>query len=138
MPNFAESTQPDAHLGRGWCFPMRISIQGDLQLSAGRTNIEESIQIILRTRIGERVYRPDFGCRLSELTFMPMSTETLLLVRLHVQEALEKWEPRIILDQIATEPDPLRGRVDIIIQYHPKDNPVRRSIVYPFYLMSPE
>lgn len=137
MPD-VDYARSDAYLGQGWAFPLRVSVQGNVQLSLTRKNLEESIQIILRTRLGERVYRPDFGCRLSELTFAPLSNETLLLIRLHVREALEKWEPRIILDQVLTEPDPVRGRVDITIQYHPKDNPHRRSIVYPFYLMTPE
>ena len=124
-----------AHLGRGWAFPIRINVQGGLQLTATSQNIEESIQIILRTQLGERVYRPTFGSRLSELTFAPMNTQTLLLLRLHVQEALEMWEPRIVLDAIHTDPDPLRGSINIHILYHPKQTADRRSLVYPFYLL---
>lgn len=138
MPDAMPYLKPDAHLGQGISFPMRTSVQGSLQLSAAGENLAESIQLILRTRLGERVYRPDFGCRLAELTFAPMNTETLLLIRVHVREALEKWEPRIVLDQVSVDPDPARGRVDIVIQYHAKDSPHRRSMVYPFYLMSPE
>jgi hypothetical protein len=138
MADVLDYLKSNPHLGRGLSFPLRTSVQGGLQLSAGGENLEESIQIILRTRLGERVYRPDFGCRLSELTFAPMNTDTLLLIRLHVQEALEKWEPRIVLEQVLADPDPARGRVDIVIHYHGKDSPHRRSMVYPFYLMSPE
>jgi uncharacterized protein len=124
-----------AHLGRGWAFPLRVNMQGRVQLSETTLNIEESIQIILRTQLGERVYRPDFGSRLSELVFMPMNTQTLLLIRLHVQEALIKWEPRIVLDDVRTETDPGQGCVDITIEYHPKDSHDSRSMVYPFYLL---
>jgi phage baseplate assembly protein W len=138
MADALNSFKPSAHLGQGFSFPLRTSFQGSLQLSAGGENLEESIQIILRTRLGERLYRPDFGCRLSELTFAPMNTDTLLLIRLHVREALEKWEPRIVLDQVRVDPDPARGRVDIVIDYHGKETHQRRSMVYPFYLMSPE
>lgn len=127
--------QSHAYLGRGLSFPLRINVQGSLQLSSAERNLEESIQIILRTQLGERVYRPDFGCRLSELVFAPMTTETLLLIRLHVKEALEMWEPRIILDAVRTDPDPIRGCVDIIIEYHPKDSYDSRSLVFPFYLL---
>lgn len=123
------------HLGHGLAFPLQINMQGRVQISSTIRNIEESIQIILRTQLGERVYRPDFGSRLSELTFAPMNTQTLLLLRLHVQEALEKWEPRIVLDEIRAEPDPMQGRVDITIRYHPSDEHEQRSLVYPFYLL---
>ncbi|AUT03749.1 baseplate protein [Nostoc sp. CENA543] len=133
MPEVNQN-QHRSHLGAGWSFPLRVNVQGGLQLSAKERNIEESIMLILRTDLGERVYRPNFGSRLSELTFAPMNTQTLLLLRLHVQEALEMWEPRIVLDGVFTEPDPLRGRVNIHIQYHPKDTHDARSLVFPFYL----
>ena len=81
------------------------------------------------------MYRPEFGSRLSELTFAPLNTQTLLLIRLYVQEALEMWEPRIEIDEVSTDPDPVRGRVDIIIEYHPKDSHDNRSLVYPFFLV---
>ncbi|MBN4003350.1 GPW/gp25 family protein [Nostoc sp. LPT] len=126
----------ETHLGKGWAFPLGVSVQGSVQQSSIVPNIEESILIILRTRLGERVYRPDFGCRLEELIFAPMNTQTLLLAKLYTQEALVKWEPRIILDAVRTEPDPVRGRLDIIIEYHPRNSHEQRSLVFPFYLMA--
>lgn len=131
----AEESTIESHLGQGLAFPLQINVQGRMQISSTIRNIEESIQIILRTQLGERVYRPDFGSRLSELTFAPMNTQTLLLLRLHVQEALEKWEPRIVLHEIQAEPDPMQGRVDITIRYYPRDEHEQRSLVYPFYLL---
>jgi len=128
---------PQEHIGVGLSFPLRSNVQGNLQLSAQYKNLEESIWLILGTRLGERVYRPAFGSRLSELAFAPMNSQTLLLARLYVQEALEQWEPRIILDGIYAEPDPILGRLNILIEYHAKDSQDSRSIVYPFYLMQP-
>jgi hypothetical protein len=129
----ADQTEKD-YLGTGWTSPLKVNVQGSIQLSSAQRNIEESIWIILRTQLGERVYRPEFGSRLSELTFAPMNTQTLLLIRLYVEEALEMWEPRIVIDEVRTDPDPMQGRVDIIVDYHPKDSHDSRSIVYPFYL----
>lgn len=105
-----------------------------MQLSAGELNIEESIRIILRTEPGERVYRPDFGCRLSELAFAPLNTQTMMMIRLCVQEALQRWEPRIDKVQVSTDPDPLRGQVDIMINYQIKSTYDAKSLIYPFYL----
>lgn len=126
--------QENAHLGKGWASPLGVNVQGNIQLSSTERNVEESIYVILRTKLGERLYRPNFGSRLSELVFAPLNTETLLLIRLYVQEALDMWEPRIIVDGVMTEADPIRGRVDITINYHPKDTHDSRSLVYPFYL----
>src|SRR5919202_1521386 len=96
----------DAYLGQGVAFPLKVNVQGSVQLSATTRNIEESILLILRTNLGERVYRPNFGSRLSELVFAPMNIQTLVLIRLYVEEALEMWEPRIVLDEVRTDPDP--------------------------------
>ncbi len=129
--------EPD-YIGAGFAFPLRVNVQGGVQISTAQPNIEESIMIILRTNLGERVYRPNFGSRLSELVFEPLSTPTLLLIRRYVEEALEMWEPRINLKQVSADPDPVKGKVDIIITYQPKNSPDFRSLVYPFYLESQE
>ena len=81
-------------------------------------------------------YRPNFGSRLSELAFSPLNNDTLLRIRLYVREALEVWEPRIIVEEVLTEPDPVRGKVNININYRLKDIPDIHSFVYPYYLLS--
>jgi phage baseplate assembly protein W len=131
--NYYYSPQKD-YIGAGLGFPLQVNVQGGVQLSTGTPNIEESIVIILRTDLGERVYRPNFGSRLSELVFEPMNVQTLMLIRLYVEQALEMWEPRIILKEVRADPDPIRGRVDIEIVYQPKNSLDTRSLVYPFYL----
>ncbi|MBR8839100.1 MAG: GPW/gp25 family protein [Stigonema ocellatum SAG 48.90 = DSM 106950] len=134
MPNTVYSQRP--YLGTGWTFPLSLNLQGGIQLSSEEQKIKESIWIILRTGVGERVYRPNFGSRLSELAFAPLNSDTLIRIRIYILEALEVWEPRIIIDEILTEPDPIRGRVDITINYRLKDRYDINSFVYPFYLLS--
>ncbi len=129
--------RPLDHLGQGIAFPLGVTVQGGLKLSATERNLEDSIRIILGTSLGERIYRPDFGCRLSELVFAPLNTQTLLLIRLYVEEALIKWEPRITVLEVRADPDPVRGRADIEIHYRPKASHDSRSLVYPFYLLPP-
>lgn len=124
-----------AHLGTGWAFPLRLDVQGGIQTSSKAQKVKEAIWIILRTGQGERVYRPNFGSRLSELAFAPMNSETLLRIRLYVIEALEIWEPRIYIDEVRADPDPVRGRVDIIINYRLKQTSEPQNLVYPFYLV---
>jgi len=122
------------HLGKGISFPVAVSLQGELQLSRSLLSIEEAIHLILGTRLGERLYRPDFGSRLGELVFSPINTDTLLQIKLRVEEALIKWEPRIVLHEIITEPDLALGMVTVHIRYFPRETHDLRSLVYPFYL----
>lgn len=128
---------PRDYIGSGIAFPLQINLQGNLQVSRYHANIQESIRIILGTQIGERVYRPEFGSRLAELVFQPLNRNTLLELRLRVEEALEMWEPRIIVRQIVAEPDPLEGKVSLTITYQLRDSSDlydTRSMVYPFYM----
>lgn len=134
MPEDNYYSPQEDYIGAGWGFPLQVNVQGGIQLSTATPNLEESIVIILRTDLGERVYRPNFGSRLSELVFEPMNVQTLMLIRLYVEQALEMWEPRIILKEVLADPDPIRGRVDIEIVYQPKNSLDTRSLVYPFYL----
>jgi uncharacterized protein len=138
MPGDTDYLQEPNYIGAGLGFPLRLNVQGGIQTSGAVANLEESIIIILRTDLGERVYRPNFGSRLSELVYEPLNTQTLLLIRLYVEEALSIWEPRIILKGVRTDPDPIRGKVNIIIEYQPKNSLEIRSLVYPFYLAPKE
>jgi len=74
---------------------------------------------------------------LSELTFAPMNQQTLLLARVFVKDALTQWEPRIKVDAVLAEPDPVKGKLDLRIIYRIKDTHDQRSMVYPFYLLPP-
>ncbi|HEY9735281.1 MAG TPA: GPW/gp25 family protein [Trichocoleus sp.] len=123
-----------AHLGQGFSFPLGISQQGGLALSAEGQSVRESIWLILLTEPGERLYRPTFGCRLSELAFAPINAETLMLMRIWVQEALEQWEPRIELEEVLARSKADKGIVYIVINYRLKTTYERQSLVYPFYL----
>ncbi|MEM6715883.1 MAG: GPW/gp25 family protein [Cyanobacteria bacterium P01_F01_bin.56] len=123
-----------AHLGRGLAFPLGVSPQGSLHASNGEQSVRESIWIILRTRPGERLRRPSFGCRLHELTFAPLNQKTLVEMRLFVEEALKTWERRIVLDEVRVDPQAEVGRVDITIAYRLRASYTPGSLVYPFYL----
>ncbi len=128
--------QPQEYLGTGISFPLQTNVQGGLKLSSEAQKVKESIWLILRTDLGERVYRPDFGCRLSELAFAPLNNDTLLRMRIYVKEALRKWEPRIEVDEVRADADATSGRVNIVIDYYLKSYLDPYSLVYPFYLAS--
>jgi uncharacterized protein len=121
-------------LGQGWGFPLRLTVQGGLQVSCDRQNIEESIFIILGTRVGERLYRPDFGSQLHELVFAPLNDDTLLLAQVYARDALQKWEPRISLESITAAASFEVAKLNINVSYRIKANHDRRSLVYPFSL----
>lgn len=122
-------------LGRGWQFPVEPDPTDDVATSAGVTDVEESIRIVLGTAKGERVMRPDFGCGIHEYTFAAVDTSTLALVESTVEDALREWEPRIEVTSVDASTDNLDdGRLDIHVAYRVRRTNDERNLVYPFYV----
>jgi phage baseplate assembly protein W len=127
------------YIGQGLTFPLQISQQGGFALAHGVNDIEQAVRIILGTSPGERVMRPEFGCRIHELVFAPNNATTRRLLAYYVEEALDRWEPRITIREINATTDPARdGALLVEIKYEIKDTHDERSIVYPFYLQGEE
>jgi phage baseplate assembly protein W len=104
--------------GRGFGFPLRVGADGRMVWSEGELNVRESMCIILRTRPGERIERPSFGCGLDQFLFEPNSVATLRLIQEEVKQALVRWEPRVALQDVRTEVNPTDQRaVDITVSY---------------------
>jgi uncharacterized protein len=127
-------------VGRGWAFPLQIGPHGGFTLAAEDDEIAQSIYIILTTTPGERVMRPTFGCRLHDLVFASMNTETLVLARRYVEEAIAMWEPRITVVNLSVTPgeNEQDGCLLIGMEYEIKTTRDRRTLVYPFYLIPEE
>jgi phage baseplate assembly protein W len=125
-------------LGKGWTFPVGPDGDGDVSLSAHEKDIRQSILIILGTRPGERVMRPDFGAGLHALVFAPISATTAALAKHHVEEALISWEPRIDSIAVDVAVDPAQGRLMIEIRYRVRSTNTFYNLVYPFYLLEGE
>jgi len=58
-------------------------------------SIRQALLLLLSTRPGERVNRPDYGCHLFRLAFAPADDTTAGLAIHYVSRAVEKWEPRV-------------------------------------------
>jgi len=127
------------YIGQGLAFPLQVNPQGGIALASGEHDIEQAIRVILSTAPGERVMRPEFGCRIHELVFAPHDAATESLVVYYVEEALAQWEPRIDVQEVDVSADPGRnGALLVEIKYQVKDTHDERSIVYPFFLSGEE
>ena len=126
-------------IGRGISFPLRVDQSGSIALAEGGDGIDASIRMALSTAPGERVMRPQFGCRIWDLLFEPVNANTLGLMAEAVRDALSQWEPRIDVEDIEVEPDPASpARVVIRILYRMRATNDRRNLVYPFYVIPRE
>ena len=92
--------------GQGLAFPPRLDGYGRLSWSAGEPNIRESIAIILKTNLRERIALPRFGAGLGAFLFEPNNAGTHARIAQAIEKALAQWEPRIAVSQVDVAADP--------------------------------
>src|SRR5580658_4214533 len=92
-------------LGTGWKFPILPDASGCLGWVSGDANVEQSLQILLMTQLGERVMRSDFGTDAPRLVFAPGSVQFLQLLETTVQEAVTTGAPRVYFTSVNGEAD---------------------------------
>lgn len=126
-------------LGRGIAYPLRVDGAGGLAMSAYEENIEECIRIVLGTAPGERLYRPEFGCRMHDEIFSPNTHHTRSMIAFYAREALVKWEPRIRDIEVQVKQDPDQpNSVLLEISYLVRATNSHFNLVYPFFLRREE
>ncbi|WP_280466081.1 GPW/gp25 family protein [Nocardia brasiliensis] len=129
----------DEVIGRGWRFPARINA-GRVMLADGVEEIEQAIHLVLATAVGERPLRPEFGSRLHEFVFAELDAATAGQIGYEVRAALERWEPRITIDDVIVEvaADLDRPAFYIDVQYRIASTNSDRNLVFPFYIIPDE
>lgn len=66
----------------------------------GMEHLRQSITDILRTPIGTRVMRRDYGSKIPDLIDAPMTQENVIEIYAEIGKALARWEPRFRLTNV--------------------------------------
>jgi uncharacterized protein len=126
-------------IGRGWRFPPGVNRSGGIAMASGTEELENAMRMILLTALGERLMRPEFGCRIWDFVFHPLTPDTIGEMRHAVEEALERWEPRAAIEQVDVSPASEGGAFAVVdIQYRVLETNDRRNLVVPFYEIGEE
>ncbi len=95
-----------------------LSPQGSVAMVEADESVRQAILILLTTRPGERVMRPDYGCDLYRLAFWSNDDTTAGLAIHFVRRALERWEPRVEIVRLDAQRDPEHPeRLDVMLEY---------------------
>jgi len=131
----AKQDSDQTFLGRGWNFPPSFENQGrSVRMVSAEEDIRQSLQILLATRLGERVMRPSFGWKREALMFESMSASFATDLKDEIKTAILFSESRITLDKVRLEPSPTtEGLIEIRIEYTIRSTNSRSNLVYPFY-----
>jgi phage baseplate assembly protein W len=126
-------------IGAGWNFPLQVDATGGIALATQARDIEQAIELILRTAPGERPMRPEFGCRIQDHLFSPTNTTTAASIAHDVRSALELWEPRIDVEDVRVGFDQQElGTFYIDVGYRIRGYNDSRNLVFPFYVIPEE
>lgn len=100
----------------GWPLLPVPNRAGELVYRSLEESVRDQIRVILQTRAGEQLMRPGFGGGLTEFLHEPNTLETRRRIRDRIQESLEAWEPRIVVDtvdvnDVADDPSAIRCEI---------------------------
>jgi len=83
-----------------WPFLTVPNGAGQLSYPSLEDSVRQRIEVILRTRPGEQLMRPDFGGSLEEFLNQANSLTTRRRIHDRITDALSRWENRIVLDRV--------------------------------------
>ena len=128
--------QQNSFLGSGWSFPVLFST-GNYQLNttSGEENINEAIDLVLLTKMGERCFEPQFGSGLQQFFFRNMDETLKGEIIDAVKVSLLHNEPRITVKDVSVNfIDIQAGLAEIRITYSYNKSNTRHNHVFPFHL----
>tara|TARA_R110002095_G_scaffold27091_4_gene27163 strand:+ start:282 stop:692 length:411 start_codon:yes stop_codon:yes gene_type:complete len=122
-------------LGEGWSFPPHFDKKTrGVVTTTDIEDINNSLHILLSTRLGERIMLPEYGCNLEELLFQPLDITLKTYIKDLIKTAILYHEPRIDAKKISLDTSQeLEGMVQIEIEYMVRITNSRGNMVFPFY-----
>ena len=122
-------------LGIGWGFPPEFSENlNEVVMISEEEDIKSSLEILLTTRLGERVLLPNYGCNLQDFLFEKLDRTLITYAKDLIETAILYHEPRIDVIKIdVSETDTLEGQLIIEIAYKVRATNSRTNVVFPFY-----
>ena len=103
-------------------------------MSEAEEDVDEGLRILLGTYPGERLMRPDYGCRLRDYCFRNYESDTISQIDEEIRNAITTFESRVIIENIDYKMDEINDVLEIIIDYKVIATNSRRNLVYPFYV----
>ena len=110
-----------------FAFPYRVGADGATARAGYEEHIGDLIELVLFTRRGERVNRPDFGAGVAELVFAENAPEMAAAAQHMVQAALQQWLSGVI-EIRGVETSSQDSLLSVTVRYAALDEAVERSV----------
>ena len=138
------STNEYPQVGTGWAFPPTWGPGDDepggpptparLSTNDGYEHVIDALELHVRTLIGSRVMRPEFGADADRYVFEPRTPAVCHRLADDVRRALVVGEPRVIVDRVYAEPaGAAQERIDVTVDFRIDRHRRTESLVIPYY-----
>ena len=96
----------------------------DVNIVTDTTELNQSIRNILLTRVGSLPGKPTFGSELYKILFSPLDHITIKMAKNIIRESLDKWEPRILINNVDVVDSPEFNKIVINVDYSYRDKDI--------------
>lgn len=126
-------------LGTGWSFPPKITKYAGsdnfaTDMVSDVKDINQSLEILFGTAVGERVMLADYGCNINDMIFEPINVTLVTRITERIRRAIIYYEPRIKLERLDVVKNDEYGIINMVVEYTVRSTNTRNNIVYPYYL----
>lgn len=99
-------------------YTLQSDVTGNPVIVFDTACINQSIYTILSTLKGERIMLPDFGSNIPRFVFEPISIITAKLMQNDIQQAILRWESRVVLTSVDVVPNYQLNEYNINVNYN--------------------
>jgi phage baseplate assembly protein W len=134
--NNKDTEKHNLFLGTGWSFPPTFHKERSLgvEMVSNERDIQQSLHILLNTKLGERIMTPRYGCDIYTYLFDTISNSRVHVITEMIRTAILRYEPRIKLIKVyVDESEYLDGVIKINLDYRIPHTNNRFNLVFPYY-----
>ncbi len=118
---------------------LQLSARGGIEMVEENNSVRQAILLLLSTRPGERVMRPEYGCLIHRLIFASNDDTTAGLAIHYVRRALDQWEPRIDVIRLDAQRNPESPeRLDVLLDYRVRATQQTQALTFSVNLAGEE
>ena len=96
----------------------RNAVTNDVAVVENVVAVKRSVRNLIQTNFYERPFHPELGCGIRELLFENYTPIIGIFLKRKIAEVINRYEPRVSLQDISLDDDPDRNRLKLSIYFY--------------------
>lgn len=90
---------------------------GDIFRKTEAASVKQAVKTLLQTNFGERPFNYYFGANIRALLFEPVTPDTITEIKLHVELAIQNFEPRAKLLEVRVQDEIDKNSLSVSVRF---------------------